>query len=130
MNVTPQEDVTIDDLVFYNKIIYVAEEGSVREIGDYGLQEYFSFILDEVTYKLPEEYFVPLPDKLTLDTRTQSQRMYDDLKQRDTDYHKVYFERMGIKVMTYAEEEKRRHSKKNQQANVGLPEGTTGESRP
>lgn len=78
----------------------------------------------DVEVWLDKTLFVLIPDNLVVDSQTSIQSLYNRIKQRDTDYHKVYKERMGIQVMTWPEEDAARH-KKTHTSQEGLPEGHT-----
>lgn len=117
MRVVPQSDYTYSpDVIFRNRVIYdVIEISGTNYVLDFG----------GVHYIVPiSEIWVEVPDNLVLDSRSQFQRMYDDLKQRDVDYIKVYKDRMGIIIFkNYATEQLHRFKTRVLSTDVGLPEG-------
>lgn len=119
MRITPQSDFTdpITNYVFRNRVCY--------DVFDQTELTYILHLGGDVYFITKSSEWVELPDNVTLDPRNPLQKAYDDLKQRDTDYIKVYKERMGIKVYnSYAEEDYYRHRNKNASTpDVGLPVG-------
>lgn len=97
MNVTPQEDIIVDEVKFTNRKLYSVSD-SIFRIGDYGYQEYYIYNNNGSIIYLPSYYFVAMLDSVVLDERTALQIEYDAVKQRDIDYIKVYKERMGIYI--------------------------------
>jgi len=119
MKITPQSDFTdpVTNYVFRNRVCY-----DVLDVINYN----YIIFLDSITYTIPvSTEWVVIPDNVTLDPRNPFQKAYDDLKQRDIDYIKVYKDRMGIKTFkTYAEEDYHRHKdKRSVTPDVGLPIG-------
>jgi len=117
MNVTPQTDIVHESgYIFRNRVVY-----EVKAI----FENYYIIEIDGVDYYVDITFeWVEVPDNIVLDSRNQLDRAYDDLKQRDVDYIKVYKERMGIHVFkSYAQEDYYRHRKNTPTPDVGLPEG-------
>ena len=124
MNVTPQWNVEIDGVYFKNRELFEVDDDTVNLDGAFGLQDYYNYELDGTTIYLPTSIFMEIPDSEKLDSRSMRDKMYDDNKQRDTNFIKVYKERMGIHVFnSYAEEDYHRHKDNSQSSDVGLPEG-------
>lgn len=132
MNVTPQWNEEIDGIYFKNRELYEVAAETINRSGDYGIQDYYVYTLEGGTIVyLPSTIFLVIPDTQKLDPRSMQEKAYDDNKQRDTNYIKVYKERMGIHVFnSYAEEDYYRHKSPGPTPDVGLPEGhTASESR-
>ena len=128
MNVTPQEPIVIDSIEFYDRVLYEVEDNTINRDGDYGVQDYYIHKLEDgTTVYFPTSIFLVIPDTHKLDPRSMQEKVYDDHKQRDTDYIKVYKERMGIHLFkSYAEEDYYRHKGGTTSTeDVGLPEGHT-----
>lgn len=115
----PVVDITVDDKLFQNRVIY---ECTDRVYID-PVRFYFVYLEEGVTYHLNGEDFVEVPPETKLDSRKLKDIIYDDRKQRDSDYHKVYKERMGIIVMTWEEEQYLRYKNEHESnKNPGQPE--------
>ena len=124
MNVTPQWNVLIDSVYFKNRELSEVDDDLINRNGDYDTQDYYVYRLDDGTIiYLPTSIFLVIPEGQKLDPRSMAEKAYDGNKQRDTDYIKVYKERMGIHLFkNYAEEDYYRHKGSGPTPDVGLPE--------
>ncbi len=122
----PVVDITVNDKKFLNRTIYECSE-FVKRDGDYGDQKYYTYLEDGTTYYLPEEHFVDVLPTTKLDPRELKDIIYDNHKQRDSDYIKAYKERMGIIVRNYDEEQYLRYKKDDSKdnKNPGQPKDDT-----
>jgi hypothetical protein len=115
MKVTPQSDYQHPSgIIFKNRRLY-------EVISESGLL----YLVNEgtgVDYYVPKSEFVVIKDTIILDERTPLQHMYDDLKQKDHNYKKIYEERLGILTLTWPEEDALRHGRNRKTEDQGLPE--------
>ena len=120
MNVTPQSDYQHSSgIIFKNRVLYpVISEGDVNYLINSEVDG------SGINYYVPKSEFVVIGDSIILDSRTPLQHMYDDLKQKDNNYKKLYEERLGVLTLTWPEEDALRHGKDRRKEDQGLPEGT------
>ena len=117
--IVPVVDVTINGKRFINRVIYECSEKIQTTPTTYS----YTYTEDGVIYYLDDVNFVEVPETTQLDPRTVLEKYYDDHKQRDSDYHKVYKERMGITVRTWEEEQYLKYKKDvSGSKNTGQPE--------
>lgn len=120
--VTPVVDKIVNNKFFQNRIIYECKNKIVID----PITFHYEYEEDQITYNLQGDDFVEVPENTVLDPRTPLEKYYEEHKQRDSDYHKVYKERMGITVRTWEEEDYLRHTDvRNNGKNPGQPETET-----
>jgi superfamily I DNA and RNA helicase len=124
MKVTPQSDYQHrSGIIFKNRVLYL-----VISADDTQYLVNSSFDGSGINYYVPKSEFVVIGDNTILDPRTPLQHMYDDLKQKDHDYKKLYEERLGVLTLTWPEEDALRHGRNKKTEDQGLPEGSAVDS--